>query len=312
MIALDRLQQIIPPDQALANKALATSLQQITGISNLTLPELARAVNAIQTTRDLPAITALTTPVPASVADYFTSTLNVNGTGVNNTILVMDILGTPAGWNLTTPLINTVETFSTMNLATLTNIYTTMKNVVDGTYGDPVTGPVVIPSGPYAGSYADANAAFTSTLIPAAQSEISSLVTAYPTQTTELNTDWTTMAEQSNREISLQASAGLDFANLTANQQSSVYGFIYGLPGYALNTEAGGTTQLIEAIADLATFTGQAIIACFRQERNQAVLNSVGIQTTSQISSEPATPPPQAVLLPSKYSETEAAELTIK
>lgn len=312
MIALDRLQQIIPPDQALANKALATSLQQVTGISNLTLPEFARAVGAIQTTRDLPDITALTTPVPATVADYFTTTLNANGTGVNNTILVMDILGTPAGYNLTKPLANTVDVFASMNLTTLTTIYTTMKNVVDGVYGNPTTGPVVIPSGPYAGTYANANAAFTSTLVPAAQSQIASLASTYPTQVAELNTDWTTMAEQSDREISLQASAGLDFASITANQPNSIYGFIYSLPGYALNTEQGGTTQLIEAIADLATFTGQAIVACFRQERNQAVLNSVGIQTTSQISSDPATAPPQATLLPSKYSETEAANLVIK
>jgi len=312
MIALDRLQQIIPSDQALANKALATSLQQVAGISNLTLPEFARAVGAIQTTRDLPAITALTTPVPTSVADYFTSTLNVNGTGVNNTILIMDILGTAAGYNLTESLVNTVELFSNMNLSTLTGIYTTMQAVVDGTYGDPVAGPVVIPSGPYAGTYANANAVFSSTLVPAAQSEITALSSTYAAQVTELNTDWTTMAQQSNREISLQASAGLDFANLTANQQSSIYGFIYSLPGYALNTEVGGTTQLIEAIADLATFTGQAIIACFRQERNQAVLSSVGIQTSSQISSLPATTPPQATLLPSKYSESEASALVIK
>jgi hypothetical protein len=312
MIALDRLQQIIPSDQALANKALATSLQQVAGISNLTLPEFARAVGAIQTTRDLPAITALTTPVPASVADYFTSTLNVNGTGVNNTILIMDILGTAAGYNLTDSLVNTVEIFSGMNLSTLAGIYTIMQAVVDGTYGDPVTGPVVIPSGPYAGSYADANAAFSSTLIPAAQSEIATLASTYAAQVTELNADWTTMAQQSNREISLQASASLNFDNLTANQQSSIYGFIYSLPGYALNTEVGGTTQLIEAIADLDTFTGQAIIACFRQERNQAVLSASGIQTTNQIPSESDPLPPQATLIPSEYSESEAANLVIK
>lgn len=311
MIALDRLQQIIPADQALANKALATSLQQIAGISNLTLPQLAQAASLMQTTRDLPAITALTTAVPPSVADYYTSTLNT-GTGVNNTILIMDILGTAAGWNLTEPLVNTVEIFSTMNLSTLTTIYSTMQAVVDGTYGDPVTGPVVIPSGPYAGTYANANVVFSSTLIPAAQNEITSLASTYASQVTELNADWTTMAQQSSREISLQASAGIDFATFTANQQSSIYGFIYSLPGYALNTEVGGTTQLIEAIADLTTFTGQAIIACFRQERNQAILSASGIQTTNQIPSESNPPPAQATLIPAEYSENEAANLVIK
>jgi hypothetical protein len=311
MIALDRLQQIIPADQALANKALATSLQQVAGISNLTLPQFAQSVGSMQTTKDLPLITALTTPVPASVANYFTSVLN-NGTGVNNTILIMDILGTSAGWNLTTPLIDTVEIFNTMDLSTLSTIYDTMQSVVDGTYGDPVTGPVVIPSGPYAGTYADANDVFSSILIPAAQSEITSLASTYASQVTELNADWTTMAQQSSREISLQASAGINFANFTANQQSSIYGFIYSLPGYALNTEVGGITQLIEAIADLTTFTGQAIVACFRQERNQSVLSATGIQTTNQISAESDPLPPQAILIPSKYLESEAANLAIK
>jgi hypothetical protein len=37
----DELGKIIPPDQAVANKALQYQLQQVSGISNLTLPQLA-------------------------------------------------------------------------------------------------------------------------------------------------------------------------------------------------------------------------------------------------------------------------------
>ena len=45
MITLDRLQQIIPPDQALANKALSVALQQIAGISNNPLPTMAAVIS---------------------------------------------------------------------------------------------------------------------------------------------------------------------------------------------------------------------------------------------------------------------------
>jgi hypothetical protein len=37
----DELGKIIPPDQAVANKALQFQLQQVSGIQNLTLPQLA-------------------------------------------------------------------------------------------------------------------------------------------------------------------------------------------------------------------------------------------------------------------------------
>jgi len=59
MISLDRLQQIIPADQALANKALSVSLAQVGGISELTLPEFAIVVQGQQTTRDLLDISSL-------------------------------------------------------------------------------------------------------------------------------------------------------------------------------------------------------------------------------------------------------------
>ena len=115
MIPLDRLQQIIPADQALANKALSVALGQITGINNLTLPVLAGVSKTVATTKDLPIITALTQAVPASVANYYTSTL-AQGTGVNGDIQVVDILGLASGYPATDNFIRTVELFSQMDL----------------------------------------------------------------------------------------------------------------------------------------------------------------------------------------------------
>jgi hypothetical protein len=311
MISLDRLQQIIPADQALANKALSVSLAQVGGISELTLPEFAIVVQGQQTTRDLPDISSLQEPVPASVANYFTSTL-AQGTGPDGTILVVDILGSAAGWISTDAFVQTIEILDTMNLATLQIIYETMLDVVLGTYGDPVTGPVTIPSGPYAGTYADANDVFSTVLTPAAQSEIATLVITYPNQTQQLNDLWNSVGAQLTREVTLQTAAEIDFAALTANQRNSIYGFVYGLPGYGSDTQEGGPAQLIEGVADLATFAGQAMVACLREGKNQATLSAAGIVVSNQIPDQPAEPPPQATLIPSEYTEDEAANLVIK
>ena len=64
MIAYDRLSQIIPGDQALAWKAIQVSLQQVKGIVDLELPDLAVAFSGTETTKDLDLISALTEPVP--------------------------------------------------------------------------------------------------------------------------------------------------------------------------------------------------------------------------------------------------------
>lgn len=311
MISLDRLQNIIPADQALANKALATSLKQVGGISNLSLPQFSATVAALQTTRDLPQITALTEAVPASVANYYTSTLG-QGTGTNNNILITDILGIAGGYVVTAALVQTLQILDTMNTTNLAGIYTVMDDVVTGVYGDPVLGPVIIPAGPYAGTYTDANDVFSTQLIPAAQTEIGVLITVYPSETDQLNLLWNDMADQLVSEFALQAEANLVFADLTANQRNSIYGLIYSLPTYGLDTKQGGITEFLESVCDLTTFTGQAITAALRQARNQAALGNAGIIVSDRIPAEPVPPPPQANLLPSEYTETEAANLVIK
>ena len=68
MIAYDRLSQIVPSDQALAAKAMSVALQQISGITNMTLPVLANVVVGQQTTNNLTLIADLTQAVPTSVA----------------------------------------------------------------------------------------------------------------------------------------------------------------------------------------------------------------------------------------------------
>jgi hypothetical protein len=331
MIAFDRLQQIIPADQALANKALSVALGQINGISQVNLPTFARAVTALETTRDLPLITALTTAVPPAVANYYTSNLAVGG-GTNGDIRVVDVIGLAGGWVATDAYLQTVEIFATMNLALLTLIYDTMANALDGLYGPVDSGPLIIPGGrPCAGTYIGnctppdpgppptpggcdpaAIDLAMACLTGAALAEIGNLQMTYPAQTAELNTLWTGMAEQVVRERTLQTLVNLNYADLTANDRNSIYGFIYNLPSYGVETEEGGTAWLIETMSDLTTLSGEAIVASLREGRNQIALNSTGIFSNSQIPSEPIPPPPQAELLPSVFSEDEAINLVVK
>ena len=309
MIAYDRLSQIIPADQALANKALATSLQQIAGITNMTLPVLANTISNLQTTSNLPLVTAQTQAVPANVANVFIN--SAGGTGNNNTVLIIDILGTAAGTVHTQALTNTVAQFSTMNLVSLTSTYQTMSNVVTGIYGNPIAGPVIITTGPYANTYANATVAFSNALIPGAQSEISNIVVGYPTQVTTLNQDWIDMANQLVLEQNQQANANLNFSQLQANSNSSIYGFIQSLPQYGADTTEGGTTQFLEAVADLTDFTGESIVASLRQTQNQRVLTAAGIQTNSNVPVAPNPPPPQANLIPATYTAQQAANIVV-
>jgi hypothetical protein len=138
------------------------------------------------------------------------------------------------------------------------------------------------------------------------------IVGVYPSEVDQLNTLWDGMADQLVLEAGLQSAANLVFADLTANQKSSIYGFIYSLPSYGLDTKQGGITQFLESVCDLTTFTGQSIVACLRQAQNQQALGAAGIVVSSKIPAEPDPPPPEAVLIPSEYTETEASDLVIK
>lgn len=325
ILAYNNLKQIIPSDQALANKALAVALGQINGISTINLPTFAQVVKNLETTKDLPLISALTSAVPPAVANYYTSTLAV-GNGANGDIRVVDIIGLAAGWVATDAFARTVEIFATMNLTTLTTIYQRMDTALTGGYGDTEAGPLTIPAGPGAGTYngtlvdpgpppeynPTAISLAMTALKSAALTEIANLQALYPTQTTELNSLWTAMAAQVVNEDSLQALIKLNYADLTANDKNSIYGFVYSLPTYGIQTEQGGVAWFLEAMADLTTQGGEAIIGCLREGRNQVALGNGGIYTNTRIPADPNPPPPEANLLPSTYTETQAINSVVK
>jgi hypothetical protein len=330
MIAYDRLSQIIPADQALAAKSFATSLQQIAGITNMTLPVLANAVVNLQTTNNLPLITALTQAVPSSVASYIANIAGTNG----NSITVCDVLGIAAGYQVTDYFLNTVSTFANTNIAYLTTVYQTMNSVVGNVYGDPINGPVTIPSGqPAAGIYyatgnvgnvtaTAADAAMTGNggdtpptgpgLIPVANIEIGNIATTSSAQVATLNSYFTSIASQVTQEQTLQAAAQIDFANLIPNNSPTVYSLINSLPSYGVQTEIGGMAQFWEGVANISTFTGQAVVATLREGVNLARLGNAGIQTNTLVPSDPNPPLAQANLIPSTYTAGQAANILVR
>lgn len=287
MIQLDRLQSIIPSDQAIGNKGFATALQQVTGIMYLTLPEFARTVEGMENTQDLSIIQSQTVAVPASVADYYINTYGIP-TNPIPTLQITDVLGTPSGWVHTDALNNTLTQFQQMNTGALQTIYQTMLNVVNGVYDqpdpmDPMMTVVIIPPGtPGTGTYATKDDAILA-LIPLAQAEIVTLQSTYPTQTAILNTDWQAMANQLVLEQTQQSRANLNFADLLPNDRNSMFGFVFALPNYGLDLAPGGMSDYIERLADTSAQTGQAIVGCLREGRDRAELDAVGIGTNSEI-----------------------------
>lgn len=295
MIAYDRLSQIIPSDQALAAKSVATGLQQITGITNMTLPALARAVSGLQTVTPNSQIANLNSATGAVPSDRANILINIAGTD-GKPVVVCDVLGVAAGYKIPGNLTTTVATLANTNVTYLTTVYQTMNNAVNGQYN---TGNIVlIPGGtPGAGEYTDINYAFEGEsagnvtggpgLIPVAQIEIGNIANNSAAQVAVLNNNFTSMAAQIQQEQSLQANAQIDFGNLVADNNSTVFSLISNLPTYGQQVEPGGQAQFWSGVANQSTFTGQAIVATLKEGVNQAALDAAGIQTNSTI---PATP----------------------
>jgi hypothetical protein len=312
MITYERLSKIIPADQALACKAMSVSLQQIKNINTLSLPQLAAAFVNTVTTKDLPDINALVTAVPSSVAQFYTD-YYATGTGTGNTLVLTDLLGAAVGVTYIDQLNNAVTTINSLGnaLSNLTTIYTRMENTVNGVYGNAVTGPVTIPAGYAAGTYANADVAFSTALIPNAVIEISNIVTAYPAQTTSLNTEFDTMAQKIISETDNLTLATINIAELNTTDRSPVMSFVESLPEYGVNKEQNGPTWFLEQVSDLTTLGGQAIVGCLREGQNLAVLNNVGIGVDTAIPDTASSPNPVANLIPATYTTAQAANLVV-
>jgi hypothetical protein len=275
-------------------------------------------------------INTLAEPLPANVVAYFTDTL-ATGSGPQGLLLLTDVIGSIAGYNIVGEISNTTAILGNMtssgDFVSLTNptngVYTIMEKCIAGdyTYGntDPDTGnttyTVVIPPGkPGAGTYGPANTAseaqanaFSGGLNPAMVSTVGTIVAAHPTDVANTTANFDIIAGQLQTQKTNLAKAGVSFANVLPGQQA--WSLVYNLASNGLEVVEGGSAYVLQSVANTNTQGGQAIISTMREARNQARLNAAGMQTDIIVSDQ--YPEPEANLGNTQYTVAQATSQKI-
>lgn len=237
----------------------------------------------METLKGLDLVENLTTPVPTNVTTFYKNTF-ANGTDQFGRFTMQDFLGSAIGTKTQNAMENTTSTLSGMNVTALTDIYADMLATVSGTYG-PNAGPITIPSGPAAGVYASGDAAFTTGLIPAANTIIASLISTYPTETASLNNNFNAICIQYEYEYANQVRAGLVFADLISGSQQATISFMSSLSTIGQDNQIGGQSPYVMAVADAETQSGQAILGALREGRNSAIMDQANIKRDNVVPS---------------------------
>jgi hypothetical protein len=297
----DELAKVIPPSQAVANKAVQSSLQQVSNIAQTTLPVFAEAVKGFtpdvwnpNTTYLADAVVANGGPIPT----VYRAQQDVD-TGVDITDTDYWLPTTLGGLNTMTglPLIQAqtsaitpaVASFysTSIDFATQLNTATTAINALQ------TAGSLNTLNAAYVAILSAANDAAVITQIANANAAIAAL-SASPYYTT-LNTAWAYMANYLNKEKGYQTKAGIDYFNLQASEQVSSMSFVQQLPQYGVQTDACGPAYFIGQITDTSTIGGQSIIGVMREAQNQRRLNAAGSSQNYTPSSTLAVTPVPAV-----------------
>ena len=321
----DELGKIIPPADAVANKAIEVSLKQINNIANAILPELAETVlgyvnNPWDVTQEYLAneVVANGQPIPT----YYRAMDDVPaGTDINNTAYweptTLGGLNTMAGLPLieaqTTAVDPSVTNYFSTNVATGTGPDGTITTYdvlglaldADNFASRLNTATAAINTLQGAGSLNTLNTAYTNILLAAndaavitqinnANAAIAAL-SANPNYTT-LNTAWTYIANLMDLSAKYTTEAGIDYFLLIPGDKNSVYAFVQNLPVYGQLTANGDAAEFLEALADTTTLGGQAVIGAMREGRNQERLNQSGLYNANQIPSNPEVDPIPVIL----------------
>jgi hypothetical protein len=323
----DELGKIIPPVNAVANKAVQVALNQISGIADTTLPDLANAVRAVPDRvwdpntgynandlvsdgAEIPTAYRAQTDVPPGVVltntDFWqpTSICSVN-----------TMEGLPDIEELSTPVpVSAVDFFET-NIATgsgpggtiticdvlgtavdYNNIAARLARcteIIEFLDDEGVLTDLV-------DTYEDIPEAIddpaVEVLVATSNSDIDAIILSYPDETAELNAIFVEIAQSLNQERGLQFRAGVDYFNLIAGEQTSIMSFVQNLSEYAQLTAACQAAQFLDNIANTNSIGGQAVVAAMREARNTGCLESAGLFGANQVPADPVVAPSVAVL----------------
>lgn len=322
----------LPDDLAVANGALARSFGQIKGVDGTTSKLLSTASTTAETFKDLNLIQNQTQYVPTAVTNFWTTLYKTQSgitlaTGPNGTYTISDVIGYAAGYNSAAPLQqNKIEmekliASGAMNVFTQdsgsgsasTGIYKVIDYFCDGAYTVSTGGPppvitYVIPAGVYgAGTYGTQTAAFEA-IIDAAKTLITNFFNANPgAQIIQRN--FKRMQEQQAREKLIRVKMDLDL-DVVQSQDNTAIQLAANLPAYALDTTAGGASELLERVMNFSSTGGQAAVGAMREARNVDKLATANIQTDAPIPSTPPANPGQ--IASSTFTVAEADAIIVR
>ncbi len=314
----------LPDDLAVANGALARSFGQVKGIDGSTANLLSTASTTAETFKDLNLIQNQTTYVDPAVVEFWVSQYKTEsgitlGTGPNGTFTISDAIGYAAGYNSAAPLQqNKIEmekliASGAMDVFTRddgsgssnTGIYVVIDYFCDGAYTVVTPGvpdPIItyeIPAGVYgAGTYASQPTAFEA-IIAAAKTIITTFFNDNPgAQIIQRN--FKRMQEQQAREKLIRQKMDLDL-DVVQSQDNNAIQLASNLPAFALDTTAGGASELLERVMNFSSTGGQAAVGAMREARNVDKLATANIQSDAPI--------PQT--LPSNPGEIASSTFTV-
>jgi hypothetical protein len=305
------LGKVIPPAQAVANKAVQVALEQITNITNSVLPALAATINATPRTpwnintsylanaavASAPAVNGLAQLSPSTV--FYRAQQDVPaGTAINNTDYWLPTtlgrgLNTMSGLPLiqaqTTPIDPSVASYFSNTVATGTGPDGTITtcDVIglaidhDNFAARLNTATTAINALQTAGSLATLNTAYTTMLVAGSDAAVLTQITnannaisalsASPYVTT-LNTAWTYMANLMNLSAKYTTEGTIDYFTLPAGDKISTMSFVQNLPQYGTQLDACGSAAFLNSVADTTTLAGQGIVGAMREgENNQSL-----------------------------------------
>jgi hypothetical protein len=322
----DELGKIIPPADAVANKAIQVALQQIPGIASSVLPEFAETVRSFTPRVWDPTLLYLANDVVANgepVPTFYRAQQDVPAnTNISDTAYwspttlggISNLSGLPLLQALTTPVpasatsffdtsiatgsgpdgtITTLDMLGTAvdhnNLATQFNTATTAITTLNG------LGSLAALIATY-NSMVGASEAAMPGIIATANADIATIVAAQPALTATLNTAFNAIAQSLSDEKALQIRAGINYFDSTAGEQTSTMAFVQNLPAYAQLTAEGEAAEFLESIADTSIIGGQAIIGAMREARNRTLIESSNLFMANNVPSDPEITPTPVVV----------------
>jgi ethanolamine utilization protein EutP (predicted NTPase) len=330
----DELGKIIPPANAVSNKAFQSALQQVTNIAQTPAPDFAVSMVDLPRTpwtNTVPyqanAVVALAPAAPAGPAQLLPDTVFYRaqqdvdaGTAIVDTDYwqpyTPDGISTMADLPLIEALTAAVpaDVAAAFNAEAATgtgpNGTVTICDVI-GTATDHwdfaarlTSATAAINTLQTAGSLTTLNNAYIAIAGAANDAAVITQINnanaaiaalSANAQVPILNTAWNYIANYLNREKGFQNQSALNYFELVPDEKVSVYALTQSLGQFGTQSQACGPNQFLQDIVDQTTLTGQAVVGALREGQNQAQLAAAGLQVDITPNIAPEITPPIAV-----------------